>query len=58
MVGERHLRLRLALGDRHFSAMRFGSPDNVADRIEAIYRIELNEFQGDISVQLIIESVL
>ena len=55
VVGEKHLKLSLLLDKLRFAAIRFGSPDPLPDTIEAIYRLELNEYQGTKSVQLVIE---
>ena len=55
VVGEKHLKLSLLLDKLRFAAIRFGSPDPLPETIEAIYRLELNEYQGTKSVQLVIE---
>ncbi|MEO7743673.1 MAG: single-stranded-DNA-specific exonuclease RecJ [Usitatibacter sp.] len=57
VVGEKHTRLTLGLGGRHFGAIRFGSADALAESIEAVYRLDLNEYQGDTTLQLVIEHV-
>ena len=57
VVAEKHLRLSLAAGGRRFSAMRFGSPDPVPESILAVYRLDVNEYQGESSLQLIVEHV-
>ncbi len=58
VVGERHRKLTLGLGGRRFSAMRFGSADPLPAAIEAVYRLDVNEFNGTESLQLVIEHVL
>jgi single-stranded-DNA-specific exonuclease len=58
VVGERHLKLSLVAGTRRLGAIRFGSPEAVAGSIDAIYRLDLNEYQGMKSVQLVIERCL
>ena len=55
VVGERHLKISLSAGGRRFSGIRFGSSAPLPQSIDAIYRLELNEFQGVESVQLVIE---
>ncbi len=57
VVGEQHLKLSLSLGGRRIPAIRFGSPDAVPDSILAVYRLDVNEFNGASSVQLIVEHV-
>jgi len=57
VVGEKHLRLTLALGPRRFPAIRFGSPDPLPASIHAVYRLEVNEYQGAESLQLVVEHV-
>ncbi len=57
IVGERHTRLTLALGGRRFGAIRFGSADPLPASIEAVYRLDLNEFQGTTALQLVIEHI-
>jgi single-stranded-DNA-specific exonuclease len=54
VVGERHLRLRLARERREFDAMLFGSAERLPARIEATYRLDVNEFNGARSVQLVL----
>jgi len=55
IVGEKHLKLSLLLEDRRFAAIRFGSPDSLPEDIDAIYRLDINEYQGSRTVQLVIE---
>jgi len=57
VVGEKHLRLTLALGPRRFPAIRFGSADALPESIHAVYRLEVNEYQGAESLQLVVEHV-
>ena len=57
VVGERHTKLTLALGGRRFGAIRFGSADPLPASIEAVYRLDLNEYQGTTAVQLVIEHI-
>ncbi len=57
VVGEKHLRLTLALGARRFPAIRFGSPDPLPGAIHAVYRLDVNEYQGAESLQLVVEHV-
>ena len=55
VVGEKHLKLSLVLDNRRLAAIRFGSGEPLPDAIDAIYRIDVNEYQGMKSVQLVIE---
>ena len=57
VVGERHLRLGLSCGGRRLSAIRFGSAEALPDEIHAVYRLDVNEFQGASSLQLVIEHI-
>lgn len=57
VVGEKHLKLVLSTGRRRFGAIRFGSAEALPATIEAIYRLELNEYQGASSLQLVVEHV-
>jgi len=55
IVGENHLRLGLEVEGRMVNAIRFGCADAVPERIEAVYRLDLNEYQGASMVQLVVE---
>ncbi len=55
VVGERHLKLRLARDGRRYEAMRFGALDPLPARVRAAYRLAVNEFNGLKSVQLNVE---
>lgn len=55
VVGERHLRLGLARGDRVFEAMLFRQAEPLPERITAVYRPERNEYQGLARLQLVLE---
>lgn len=58
VVGERHLKLALRIDGQRFSAIRFGNADALPATIDAVYRLEMNEFQGESSVQLVVEHVM
>jgi len=47
----------LGLGARRYSAIRFGHADPLPASIRAVYRLDVNEYQGTSSVQLVIEHV-
>ncbi len=55
VVGERHLKLKLARAGRRFEAMLFGQSDPLPPAIRAAYRIGVNEYNGLKSLQLTIE---
>jgi single-stranded-DNA-specific exonuclease len=61
-VGGRHLRLRLAPASAPFQALPlegvlFGRDEPLADTIDAVYRLEVNEWNATRSVQLVLEHV-
>ncbi len=52
VVGEKHLKLRLFGGGITAEAMLFGQARPLPDRIQAAYRLEVNEWNGARSLQL------
>lgn len=57
VVGEKHLKLALSLGGQRFYGIRFGSADAVPDEVRVVYRLDVNEYQGASSLQLVIEHI-
>ncbi|MEW5943913.1 MAG: DHHA1 domain-containing protein [Pseudomonadota bacterium] len=55
IVGEKHLRLRLGQGGRRFDAMLFFRSEPLPERVSAVYRLDVNEYNGARSLQLVIE---
>lgn len=55
VVGGNHLKLQLRHGPQVVEAMRFGDPAPLPDRIEAVYRPQVNEFNGARILQLVLE---
>jgi len=55
VVAERHLKLTLSADGRRFSAIRFGSAEELPASIEAVYRLDLDSYQGEESLQLTVE---
>jgi single-stranded-DNA-specific exonuclease len=55
VVGEKHMKLTLGMGSRRYGAIRFGSAEPVPMSIDAVYRLDVNEFQGARSLQLVVE---
>ena len=58
IVAERHLKVTLSMDGRRFSAIRFGCADALPATIEAVYRLDLDHYQGDESVQLTLEHIV
>jgi single-stranded-DNA-specific exonuclease len=55
IVGERHLRLKLARSGRPLDAMLFGTTAPLPQCIEAVYRLDVNEYRDQRSLRLIVE---
>ncbi len=55
VVGDKHLKLKLAKDGRWIEAMRFGSTEPLPPRVRAAYRLAVNEFNGLKTVQLNVE---
>jgi single-stranded-DNA-specific exonuclease len=58
IVGGRHLRLQLASaqpGARVVNGVLFGAADSLPDEIRAVFRLDVNEFNGSRSLQVVIE---
>ncbi|MGH8711308.1 MAG: single-stranded-DNA-specific exonuclease RecJ, partial [Burkholderiales bacterium] len=55
VVGEKHLKLKLSLSGRAFDAMLFFHSNPLPERILAVYRLAVNEYNGAQSLQLNIE---
>ena len=52
IVGDRHLKLRLAREQREFEAILFGTTERLPRHIEAVYRLDLNAYEGNCRAQL------
>ena len=57
VVGEKHSKLALVMDGRRFSAMLFGQAEPLPSHIDCVYRIDVNEWQGDATLQLTVEHV-
>ena len=57
VVGERHLKLRLARDGQRFDAMRFNSLEPLPRKVRAAYRLGVNEFNGLRRPQITLEAV-
>ncbi len=62
VVGERHLKLALRHGERVLDAIAFNAAPHgtplAAARVHAAYRLDVNEYQGERSLQLVVEHLL
>ncbi|HYH41917.1 MAG TPA: DHHA1 domain-containing protein, partial [Burkholderiales bacterium] len=52
VVGGRHTKLKLTRTDRAYDAILFGESEPLPPRIDAVYRVELNEYNGSVALQL------
>ena len=57
VVGDKHLKLRLARDGKRLEAMRFNAVEFLPPTIRAAYRLAVNEFNGMKSLQLNLEHV-
>ncbi len=55
VVGERHLKLRLAKDGREVDAMLFSHATPLPPRIRAVYRLAVNEWNGTQTLQITVE---
>ncbi len=55
VVGEKHLKLKLARAGRAIEAMRFNALDPLPPSVRAAYRLSVNDFNGVQNLQLVIE---
>jgi single-stranded-DNA-specific exonuclease len=55
VVGEKHLKLRLARAGRTLEAMRFNALDPLPPQVRAAYRLTVNEFNGAQNLELVVE---
>ncbi|HEU0187287.1 MAG TPA: single-stranded-DNA-specific exonuclease RecJ [Gallionellaceae bacterium] len=54
VVGEKHLKLKLAAGRESYEAMHFFSTDPLPGSIRAVFSLGVNEYNGKTSLQLIV----
>ena len=57
-IAEKHNKLYLSKGKINYDAIFFNNDQTQPDRIRAIYSIEVNNFNGIKSIQIIIKSIL
>ena len=55
LIGDKHLKLQLAAPGWHAEAMLFNHDAALPDRIRAVYRLDVNEWNGQIRPQLTLE---
>ena len=55
IVGEKHTKLKLSRDGRSFEAMLFFRNEALPDEIAAVYRLDVNHYNGNESLQLIVE---
>ena len=55
LLKDKHLKLTLRKGKARIEAIRFNFAESAPDRIRAAFRLDVNEFNGIASVQLIVE---
>ena len=55
LVGEKHLKLALERGNQKFDGIWFGHAESLPPTVDVAYRLGLNNWNGMISVQLLIE---
>ncbi|MDO8959418.1 MAG: single-stranded-DNA-specific exonuclease RecJ [Rhodocyclaceae bacterium] len=55
LLKDKHLKLTLKKGNTRLDAIRFNHPDAAPDRIHAAFRLDINEWQGEAKVQLVLE---
>jgi single-stranded-DNA-specific exonuclease len=55
IVGGKHTRLTLARGGERFDAILFQYAERLPDRIQAAFRLDINEWQGRSTLELTIE---
>ncbi|MBZ0105444.1 MAG: single-stranded-DNA-specific exonuclease RecJ [Sulfuricella denitrificans] len=54
VVGEKHLKLRLGQSGRSFEAMLFFHAEPLPERLNAVYRLDVNEYNGNTTLQLLL----
>lgn len=55
LVGEKHLKLSLERGHQRFDAIWFGHDQSLPEYVKVAYRLEQNNWNGMVSVQLVVE---
>ena len=58
LVGEKHLKLRVRHAGQLRDAIWFGHAEPVANRVRLAYRLNVDEFQGQQRLQMVVEAAL
>ena len=58
IVGDKHLRLRLAVEDQAFDAIVFGTTTTLPSTVRIVYRLAVDEFREARTLRLIVEHVV
>ena len=58
IVGEKHLKLRLKKGNMQFEAIYFSQTDFLPESVQAVYQLQVNQYNGVQSVQLMLRHVV
>ncbi|WP_425260826.1 single-stranded-DNA-specific exonuclease RecJ [Rubrivivax sp. RP6-9] len=56
LVGEKHMKLRLQHGTRQCDAIWFGRDQPLPDTVRLAYRLDLNEWNGQQRVQMVVQA--
>jgi single-stranded-DNA-specific exonuclease len=54
-VGDQHTKVKLRRGERGFEAMLFSACEPLPGRIDAVYRLDVNDYRGTRGLQLTVE---
>jgi len=54
VIGEKHLKLKLGVKNKIIEGILFGHNEPLPDQIHAVYSLEVNEYNGNCDVQLVI----
>jgi len=55
ILKDKHLKLKLRKGSQRFDAIQFNFAEAAAERIHAAFRVDINEWNGTQTVQLLLE---
>jgi len=55
LLQDKHLKLKLQKGNQRFDAIQFNFAENAPERIRAAFRVDINEWNGTQTVQLLLE---
>ena len=55
LLKDKHLKLTLRKGKTKYDAIRFNHAESAPERIRAVFRLDINEWQGEARIQLLLE---